>query len=134
MAGAGVLLDDVVTPEFGFEIVAAAAAAGEPHGVDHSVVGEGGVRDPVLGNGFTEGADHDRRGDAGVGADVEGVAGAVVEPADDLDAGAGAPVGAGQAVVGEVGLPGFIRHGGLEPDVGGLGSLLGFGGDQPGGP
>ena len=114
------------------EAVAAAAAAGEADGVDHAVVGQRGGGDAVLGNGFAEGGEHDRGGDPGVGGDVQGVAGAVVEPADDLDVGAGSAVGSGEPVVGEVGLPGLVRHRGFEPDVGGLGSLLRLGDDQPG--
>lgn len=133
MAGAGVLLDDVMSAQSGFEAVASAFAAGQSHGVDHAVVGQRGGRDSLLGNGCAECGDNDRRGDAGVGADVQGVAGAVVEPADDFHAGAGSAVGAGESVVGEVRLPGLVGHYGLEPDVGGLGSLLGLRGDQPGG-
>jgi len=111
VCGAGVLLDDVAPTEFGFEGVLAALASvsGQSDGVDHAVVGERGGGDPVPGKGFSERGDHDRGGDPGVGADVEGVAGAVVEPADDLDVRAG-PAGAveggvGEPVVGEVGLP-----------------------------
>ena len=58
---------------------------------------------------------------------VQGVAGAVVEPGDDLHL-----LAAGQPVVGEVRLPGLVGHGGLEAVQGGLGSLLRFRGDQPG--
>jgi hypothetical protein len=43
-----------------------------------------------------------------VGAHAQGVAGAVVEPGDDLDIDARSPVGAGESVVGEVGLPGLV--------------------------
>ena len=117
-AGSGVLLDDVQAPELALEGVASAAAAGEAGRVDHAVVGQGGGRDPVLGCGFAEGGGDDRSGDPGVCGDVQGVAGAVVEPADDLHV-----VGPGdvdQAVVGEVGLPGLVGHRRLEPDVGGL--------------
>jgi hypothetical protein len=53
-------------------------------------------------------------GDGPVGGDRECVAGVVVEPGEDLDVG---PVG--EAVVGEVGLPGLVRLLGLEADVGG---------------
>ena len=81
--------------------------------------------------GFAERALDDRGGDPGVRGDVQGVAGAVVEPADDLDVGAGSTVGAGEPVVGEVRLPGLVRQGRLEPDVGGLRSLLRLGSDQP---
>ena len=71
-------------------------------------------------------------GDAGVGGDAEGVAGAVVEPAEDLDVGARASVVAGQAEVGEVGLPALVGEVGLEADVGRAGPLGGVGHDEPG--
>ena len=73
--------------------VAAAAAAGEPGGVHHAVVGQRGGRDPVQVSGLPEGGQHDRAGDPPVGGDVQGVAGVVVEPADDLYVGAGSPSG-----------------------------------------
>ena len=60
-----------------------------------------------------------------VGGDRQGVAGVVVEPAEDLDVGA-----VGEAPVGEVGLPGLVGLFGLEADVGRLRLLLRFGGDQ----
>jgi hypothetical protein len=63
-----------------------------------------------------------------MGGDGEGVAGVVVDEGEDLDVRA-----AGQAPVGEVGRPGLVRQRGLEADVGGLGSLLGLGLDEPGG-
>jgi len=110
MSWAGVLLGDVAAGEFGFEGVLAslAAVAGQSDGVDHAVVGECGCGDPVPGKGFAECLDHDWGGDPGVGAHLQGVAGAVVEPADDLDVRAGSAVGMGEPVVGEVGLPGFV--------------------------
>ena len=50
-----------------------------------------------------------------MGGDVQRVAGVVIEPGDDLGAGAGSGAGAGgQAVVGEVGLSGLVGHGGPE--------------------
>jgi hypothetical protein len=99
-------------------VVASAAAAGEAGGVDHAVVGQRGGWIAVLGGGLGEGGDHDRCGDAGVRREVQGVAGVVVEPGDDLGVGAG-----GQPVVGEVRLPGLIGHLGLKAQVGGFGSL-----------
>ena len=63
---------------------------------------------------------------AAVCGDVQGVAGAVVEPGDDLHV-----VAVGEPVVGEVGLPGFVRHAGFEADVGGLRALLRFGVTMP---
>jgi hypothetical protein len=86
----------------------------------------------VLGQGLSEGGSDDGAGDLWVCADVQGVAGAVVEPADDLHVGAGLAVGFGQAVVGEVGLPALIRQVGLEADVGRLRSFLRLGGDPAG--
>lgn len=100
------------------EVVASAAAAGEAGGVDGAVVGERGERVAVPGGGPSEGGDHDRCGDPGVGGDVQGEAGVVIQPADDLCVGAG-----GQPVVGEIRLPGLVRHLGLKPQVGGLGPL-----------
>lgn len=44
----------------GFQVVAAALAAGEPGGEDHAVVGERGGRDAVLPAGRAEGREHDR--------------------------------------------------------------------------
>jgi hypothetical protein len=85
----------------------------------------------VLTCGFTKRVLDDRGRDPGVRGDVECVAGAVVEPADDLYVCAGSAVGAGEPVVGEVGLPGLVRHRGFEADVGGLGSLLRLGDHQP---
>ena len=88
VAGSGVLLDDVQASELVLEGVASAAAAGEPDGVDHAVVGQGGGRDPMWAAACAEGGGDDRAGDPAVGGDVQGVAGAVVEPGDDLDVGA----------------------------------------------
>jgi hypothetical protein len=53
----------------------------------------------VLGNGFPERGEHDGAGDPVVGGDREGVAGAVVEPGQDLGVGARASVGATEPVV-----------------------------------
>ena len=83
-----------------------------------AVVGQRGGGDAVLSNGFAEGAQHDRAGDPVVDGDREGVAGAVVEPGQDLGVGAGSAVGSGEPVVGEVGLPALVGHRGLEADVG----------------
>jgi hypothetical protein len=67
----------VQAAQFVFQGVAAAAAAGEAGGEDHAVVGEGGGRDAVSGDGLAEGITDDGAGDAGPGADVQGVAGVV---------------------------------------------------------
>ena len=91
-----------------------------------SVRVEAGI--PCRAEGFAEGGGDDRAGDPAVCGHEQGVAGAVVEPGDDLDVGA---VGR-ESVVGEVGLPGLVRHGCFEPDVGGLRALLRLGGHEPG--
>jgi len=119
VVGSGVLLDDVPVAELLLEAVAAAlaAVAGQSDGVDHPVVGQGRGWNAVLTCGFAERALDDRGGDPGVRGHVQGVAGAVVEPADDLDIGTWAAVGTGESVVGEVRLPGLVRQGCLEPDV-----------------
>ena len=69
----------------------------------------------------TEGGDDDRSGDASVGGDRQGVAGMDVEPGEDFDV-----LAVGEAVVGEVDLPGLIRLLGGEADVGGLRALRVF--------
>ena len=71
----------------------------------------------MLACGFAEGGEHDRAADPVVGGDVECVAGVVVEPGDDLDVAAERCL-VGESVVGEVGLPGLVRHRCLEADVG----------------
>ena len=65
-----------------------------------------------------------------VGGDPQGEPGAVVEPGQDLGVEARSVVGAGESVVGEVGLPGLVGLGGFEADVGGLGAFLRFRDDQ----
>jgi hypothetical protein len=87
----------------------------------------------MCGNGFAELGEHDRSGDPVVGGHRQGVAGVVVEPGQDLGVGTGSAVGAGEPVVGEVGLPALVGLVGLEADVGGLRLLLRVGGDQSGG-
>ena len=76
-------------------------------------------------DGGAEGGHDGGSGDGSVGGDRQGVAGVVVEPGQDLDVGA-----VGEAVVGEVGLPGLVGLFGLEADVGRLRLLLRFGGDE----
>jgi hypothetical protein len=93
-------------------------------------VGQGRGRDAMGGNGLPEDVAHDRAGDPVVGGDREGVAGVVVEPAQDLGIGAGACVGSGQPVVGEVGLPALVGLLGLEADVGRAGAFGRLRGDQ----
>ena len=78
-------------------------------------------------SGSAEGGEHDRAGDRVVGGYREGVAGAVVEPGQDLAVGA-----VQQPVVGEVGLPALVRLLGLEPQVAALRAFGGFRGDRAG--
>jgi hypothetical protein len=132
VVGAGVLLDHAEASQFGLQPVAAALAAGQAGGEDHPVVGEGGRRGPIAVDGAAECRQDDRAGDPGMGGDRQPIAGAVVQPAQDLGVGSGGAVGPGEAVVGEVGLPGLVGQGGREPQVGRLGPLLGGWGDQPG--
>jgi hypothetical protein len=120
------------TREFVLEAGAAASSTGESGGVDEAVVGQGGGRDSVCGNGCAEAGQHDGSGDPGVGGDREGEPRAVVEPGQDLHISTRDAFGAGEPVVGEVGLPGLVRQLGLEPDVGGFRALLRLGGDQAG--
>ncbi|WP_241010755.1 hypothetical protein [Mycobacterium camsae] len=61
----GVDLDHAQAVEFGFQVVAAAFAAGEAGGEDHAVVSERGVRDALGGTGFAEFGLDDGAGDAG---------------------------------------------------------------------
>ena len=142
MVRLAVLLRDVELAELVLEVVTAGGATEEPDGEDAAVVGQRGRRQTMCGNGCAEGREHDRAGDRPVRGDRQGVAGAVVQPREDLDVGAfleapdapavGDMAGAvGEAVVGEVGLPGLVRLGGFEPDVGVLRSLLGLGVKAP---
>jgi hypothetical protein len=70
VVGPAVLLLDVQASEFGFEAVAAAAAAGEPGGEDHAVVGQRAGRDAVGLHRCAEAGEHDRSGDPAVGGDA----------------------------------------------------------------
>jgi hypothetical protein len=79
----------------------------------------------VNGDGVAERVDHDLAGDGPVRGDRDGVAGVVVDEAQDLGVGAVA-----EAVVGEVGLPALIRELGCEAHIGGLGPFGGLGSDQ----
>ena len=118
--------------ELGLEAVASTFTAGEAGGEDHAIVGEGGGGDTELVNGVPEGGDDAGPGDARMGGDAEGVAGAVIEPAEDLHVGARASVVPRQAVVGEVGLPALVGEVCLEADVGGAGPFGGAGDDEVG--
>lgn len=67
VVGGGVDLGDAVAVQFGFESVASAFAAGEAGGEHHAVVGQRGVRNAMITNGFGEFGDDDGAGDAAVG-------------------------------------------------------------------
>lgn len=120
--GGGVDLAHAQAVQFGFVLVAAAFAAGESGGEDHAVVGEGGVRDAVFGNGFGEFVGDGGAGDVGVGGDGECVAGVVVDPAQDFGVGA-----VGEVPVGVVGLPALVGLFGGKADEDALGRLWGLG-------
>jgi hypothetical protein len=77
--------------------------------------------------GFAELGEDAGAGDAAMRGDRQGVAGVVVELAQDLHVGV-----IGQPPVGEVGLPALIRLLGGKTDVGRLGPFLRGRGDQPG--
>ena len=127
VVGPGVLLRDAEAAKLRLEGVASPLAAGQARGEDHAVVGQRRRGNSVLGHGGAELSQHDRPADALVRAEPQGVAGVIVEPAQDLDVDAGR-----EAVVGEVGLPGLIRLLGLEAHVGGAGPLVGLWCDEPG--
>jgi hypothetical protein len=117
-----VLLGDAECVEQALVAVAATAAAGQPGGEDHPVVGQRGGWHTVGLQGVCEGVDDDRAGDAPVGGDGDRVAGVVIDPAQDLDVGA-----VSETPVGEVGLPHLVGHLGLEADVGRAWTLLRLG-------
>ena len=82
----------------------------------------------MAGNGVAELGQDDRTGDAAVGGQGQGVAGVVVDPAEDFGVGV-----VGEPPVGEVGLPAFVGLFGGEADVGRLGPLGWLRFDQAGG-
>ena len=125
MARRAVLLAD---PEVGEQVLEAVAAAGEARGVDGAVVGERGGRPAVGVAGRGERGHHVVAGHPAEHRAGEQVARVVVEPVEDLDL---APVG--QAPMGEVGLPDFVRCRGLEPDPRAARALARLGHDQSGG-
>jgi hypothetical protein len=93
---AAVLLGDAEVAEFGFEGVAAAAAAGQAGGEDHAVVGERRGWWAVLGGRSPERGDDDRSGDPVMRGDRQSATGVVIEPGEDL-----VVLARGQRVVGE---------------------------------
>jgi hypothetical protein len=72
-------------------------------------------RDAVGGHGGAERGDDDRPGDPGVAGQAKHEPGVIIQPAQDLGVRAGAAVGPGQPVVGEVGLPALVGLLGSEP-------------------
>jgi hypothetical protein len=87
---------------FDLEAVAAAAATGDTGSEDHAVVGQGGRRWLVVDDG-PEHLDHHGAGDGLMGGDRDGVAGVIVQEAEDLHVAA-----VGKASVGDVRLPALI--------------------------
>ena len=79
------------------------------------------------GDGGVEGCQHDGPGDPGVRGDPQRVAGVVIEPGQDLGAGA-----VGEGVVGEVGLSAFVGQFGGEPQVGRARAFARLGDHEPG--
>ena len=67
VVGGGVDLCDAVAVQFGFKAVAPALAASESGSEDHAVIGQRGVWDAMLINGFGEFCDDYGAGDAAVG-------------------------------------------------------------------
>jgi hypothetical protein len=88
-------------------------------------IGERGGRRPAGSDRSPELGERGLAGNPAVGADAQREPGVVIEPGQDLGAGA-----AGEGVVGEVGLPALVGLLGGEPDVGGLRALARLGGDQ----
>ena len=86
----------------------------------------------MRGNGVAEGSQHDRASHPAVRGHVQGIAGAVIQPGQNLDVDTSRAVEVREPVVGEVGLPTLVRLGRFEADVGGLGSLGRLGHDSPG--
>ncbi len=125
MVGPGVLLRDAEAAKLGLEAVAAAFATGEAGGEHHAVVGQRRRGHAVVGDGGAELVEHDRSGDAVVRGEAQGVAGVIVEPAQDLDVDA-----ASEAVVGEVGLPSLVGLLGLEAHIARARTLVRLGGDE----
>ena len=118
--GSAVLLGDAESGQFVLEAVAGGAAAVREAGREHqTVVSHRRRGDSVVFDRGSEGVDDDRSSDDTVGGDRQGVAGVIVEPGEDLGVGA-----VGEAMVGDVGLPGLVGLFGCEPDVGGPRLLL----------
>ena len=122
-----VLLGDVPAAQFVLEAVAAAFAARQAGGEHHPVVGQRRGRGPVAATAARKVASTIGPVTRCVGGDRQRVAGVVIEPGQDLGAGA-----VGERVVGEVGLPALVRLLGFEPNVGGLRPLRRVRGDQAG--
>ena len=85
MVGMAVLLCDA---EVGEQVFEAVAAAGEAGSVDRAIVSECGLRQAIDAGSGQEGSDHGLASDASTREAGEQVAGVVVEPVDDLHAGA----------------------------------------------
>lgn len=93
----------------------------EPGGEDHSVVGQGGVRDAVFVDGCAKRGYNDRTGDWLVSSDRQRVTGVVIEPGQDFGV-----VAIGETVVGKVRLPGLVGLFSGKANVGRSWFLFGF--------
>ncbi|MDF2745952.1 MAG: hypothetical protein K0S98_236 [Propionibacteriaceae bacterium] len=85
-----------------------------------------GLRQAIDAGSGQEGSDHGLASDPSTREASKQVAGVVVEPVDDLHAGA-----VGYLPVGEIRLPALVGLVGLESTIGAFGSLLRFRADQP---
>ena len=132
VVGLAIFLRDVRLTQSVFEVVPAACATGVSGGEHHPVIGQGRSRDPMSSNGLSEGGEHDWAGHPGVRGDRQGIAGAVIEPGQDLAVRAEGVVGVGEPIVGEVRLPALVGLVGFEPDVGALRALVRGGCDHTG--
>ena len=122
VVGSRVLAFDAKTFEFGLEHDFAATGVG---GEDRAVVGEQGLGQAVAGACGQEAAQHVGGFEPGPGIRADQESGMIVEKIEDLHLGA-----VGQPPEGDVGLPKLVGQIGLESDEGGLGPLVGLGGDQ----
>jgi hypothetical protein len=114
----------LVQGEFERDPAHAAVAAGE----HRAVVGEHAGRIAVAGGGVAVGGGDVGGLEHGSGGAGQAESGVVVEDVQDLHIGA-----AGQAPVGDVGLPAFVGLLGGEAGVGGFGPLVRLRGDEPAG-
>ena len=107
------------------QVLERVAPTAEPGGVDPGVVGEGAGRRSVFLDQAEEPGEHNVARDGPVRGAADQVAGVVIEPVEDLRLAA-----VSQPPVGDVGLPGLVRLGGLEAGVGAPRALARLRSDQ----